>query len=167
MYLNTWTCYTKVGDSMIIDIISTNRSDTLLDIRRVLKTYTSTYPNILDWYDDTVVPSLTPLGDGCVFAAIDRESSKLAGFIILKSTDTEKKIRHITVLPEYRGNHIGSRLMLKAFEYLGTTTPKITSSEDTVDILTPLLSKYKFDLTDIVKSIYIEGKYEYIFNGDK
>lgn len=151
---------------MNIDIISTNRTDVLLSVRRILKTYISIYPNILDWYDDTVVPSLTPLGNGCIFVAIDRELNKLVGFIILKLTETEKKIRHISVLPEYRGNHIGSNLMLKAFEYLGTTTPKITSSEDTVDILTPLLSKYKFELTDIVKDMYVSGKHEYIFNGE-
>lgn len=149
---------------MVINIFSTNHHEILERIREILTEHISSYPNILDWYDNTVVPSLTPLGNGCIFVAMDKDN--IAGYIILKNTETEKKIRHIMVLPQYRRNHIGSRLILKAFEYLGTRTPKITVSEDSINVLQPLLDKYKFELTDIVKDIYIKGKEEYIFNGE-
>lgn len=149
---------------MVINIFSTNHHEILERIREILTEHMSSYPNILDWYDNTVVPSLTPLGNGCIFVAMNKED--IAGYIILKNTETEKKIRHIMVLPQYRRNHIGSRLILKAFEYLGTRTPKITVSEDSINILQPLLDKYKFELTDIVKDIYIKGKEECIFNGE-
>lgn len=149
---------------MVINIFSTNHHEILECIREILTEHISVYPNILDWYDNTVVPSLTPLGNGCIFVAMNKDD--IAGYIILKNTEIEKKIRHIMVLPQYRRNHIGSRLILKAFEYLGTRTPKITVSEDNINGLQPLLDKYKFELTDIVKDIYIKGKDEYIFNGE-
>lgn len=149
---------------MVINIFSTNHHEILERIREILTEHISVYPNILDWYDNTVVPSLTPLGNGCIFVAMNKDD--ITGYIILKNTETEKKIRHIMVLPQYRRNHIGSRLILKAFEYLGTRTPKITVSEDNIDVLQPLLDKYKFELTDIIRDMYIKGKDEYVFNGE-
>lgn len=132
--------------------------DTILD---VFKTMDIKYPNFDDWYGKIFVEVL--MGNVRREMVLALDGTTIAGILILKDMDGEKKICNIVVLPEYRKQGIATALFEMAFEYLGTQKPMISISQDLVPSFAALIRKYKFKLTNIDYT-YSQHKIEFYYN---
>lgn len=132
--------------------------DTILD---VFKTMDIKYPNFDDWYGKIFVEVL--MGNVRREMVLALDGTKIAGILILKDMDGEKKICNIVVLPEYRKQGIATALFEMAFEYLGTQKPMISIAQDLVPSFAALIRKYKFKLTNIDYT-YSQHKIEFYYN---
>ena len=94
--------------------------DTILD---VFKTMDIKYPNFDDWFGKIFVEVLMDNVRREIVLAMD--GTTIAGILILKDIDGEKKICNIVVLPDYRKQGVATTLFEMAFEYLGTRKPMI------------------------------------------
>jgi len=98
---------------------------------------------------------------------IVRGNIELAGILILKNTENEKKICTIRVIENFRNKGIGTKLFEKSFEYLETKTPLITLPEECYkEGFKFLLERYRFKMTNKIIGAYRENKIEYFFNED-
>lgn len=141
-----------------LGIQSYKLKDTILD---VFKTMEIKYPNFDDWFGKIFVEVLMEDVRREIVLAMD--GNKIAGILILKDTDGEKKICNIVVLPEYRKQGVATELFELAFEYLGTRKPMISMSQDLVPSFAALIRKYKFKLTNIDYT-YNKNKIEFYYN---
>lgn len=132
--------------------------DTILD---VFKTMDIKYPNFDDWYGKIFVEVL--MGNVRREMVLALDGTKIAGILILKDMDGEKKICNIVVLPEYRKQGVATALFEMAFEYLGTQKPMISIAQDLVPSFAALIRKYKFKLTNIDYT-YSQHKIEFYYN---
>jgi len=132
--------------------------DTILD---VFKTMDIKYPNFDDWFGKIFVEVLMDNVRREIVLAMD--GTTIAGILILKDIDGEKKICNIAVLPDYRKQGVATRLFEMAFEYLGTRKPMISMSQDLVPSFSGLIRKYKFKLTNIDYT-YNQHKIEFYYN---
>lgn len=132
--------------------------DTILD---VFKTMDIKYPNFDDWYGKIFVEVL--MGNVRREMVLALDGTKIAGILILKDMEGEKKICNIVVLPEYRKQGVATALFEMAFEYLGTQKPMISISQDLVPSFAALIRKYKFKLTNIDYT-YSQHKIEFYYN---
>jgi ribosomal protein S18 acetylase RimI-like enzyme len=132
--------------------------DTILD---VFKTMEIKYPNFDDWFGKIFVEVLMEDVRRDIILAMD--GNKIAGILILKDMDGEKKVCNIVVLPEYRKQGVATELFELAFEYLGTRKPMISMSQDLVPSFAALIRKYKFKLTNIDYT-YNKNKIEFYYN---
>jgi GNAT superfamily N-acetyltransferase len=132
--------------------------DTILD---VFKTMEIKYPNFDDWFGKIFVEVLMDDVRREIILAMD--GTAIAGILILKDMDGEKKVCNIVVLPEYRKQGVATELFELAFEYLGTRKPMISMSQDLVPSFAALIRKYKFKLTNIDYT-YNKNKIEFYYN---
>lgn len=132
--------------------------DTILD---VFKTMDIKYPNFGDWFGKIFVEVLMDNVRREIVLAMD--GTTIAGILILKDIDGEKKICNIVVLPDYRKQGVATTLFEMAFEYLGTRKPMISMSQDLVPSFSGLIRKYKFKLTNIDYT-YNQHKIEFYYN---
>lgn len=129
------------------------------------------YPGFKKWFYETVIPGLnkpnpdreiiflmSPDDECCEFA-------KVAGFAILKKTIDERKICSFRISAGYRDAGYGETLMCSCFDYLETTTPLISISDNYKKMFEGLLDKYHFKLTQTLEEHYRPGISEYVFNG--
>ena len=84
--------------------------------------------------------------------------------MILKKHKEEKKICTLYIEKNFRNKKIGSQMIKKSFEYLGTNKPCITIPEEEYLNFKPLLDKYNFIETKKIKNYYRKNKIEYFYN---
>ena len=112
------------------------------------------------WYWKKVLPGVL---DGTRDVFLVKSNS---GCAVLKKEDSERKICTLFVLDEYRGMGIATALLEEAFKYLGTTTPLITIPEYRVEQFIPIIKKYGWRKTQILKKGYYSNlSREFVFNG--
>lgn len=131
-------------------------------VYNILKELGIEYPNFYTWYHDKIVPGLL-IGDRKIIISLVKNI--IAGVAILKCDKNEKKICTLRVHPFFRSKGIGTCLMGKSLEILGTPRPLITVSGTRVIQFIGLFRKYGFKLTQVCKNYYTNGRFEYIFNG--
>lgn len=140
-------------------------------IGKILDGLEKNYPNILEWYNNKVLPGLETGEREIILACrvskfkVDNKISlEILGYVILKKTLTEKKICTFRVEEKYQCIGIGKKLMEASFDFLETRKPMITISEDNVKSFENLLKKYNFKLVEKIENLYVKGKTEYIYN---
>jgi len=94
------------------------------------------------------------------------EEGKLAGCVLIKKTEEEKKICTLFVHPDYRKQGLGGKLMEQTLSELGEH-PLITVSDRNIAQLAPLLRKKGFHLSAVKKGAYRPEDTEYYFNDKK
>ena len=128
------------------------------------------YLDIKEWYEKVMSEIEQNNKRRELFLALisKEENLHLAGILILKKTENEKKICTIRVLKNFRNKGIGTKLLKKSIEYLETKTPLITLPEECYKgSFKFLLEKYSFKMTSKVVGVYRDNKVEYFFNEDK
>lgn len=125
----------------------------------------SDYPNFLSWFKETVEVGMKN-GNRHVYIATPPESKdEIAGVLILKDTPSEKKISTLCVMKKFRRNGLGTKFLELAIDKLGDDTPLITVSGNHVDEFETLFREYKFDCYEQYPGYYVDGLYEFSYNG--
>lgn len=122
-----------------------------------------TYPGYKEWfYNKQIKGCLTPYRN--IFF-IKNEEDKIIALSCLKKDDEEKKICTLFVLDEYRKQGLGSLLLEESIKFLETTKPLVTFAEDKLFMFEKIVTKYNWELTEIVDGIYNDEIREFCFNG--
>lgn len=100
-----------------------------------------------------------------LFIRSDVTPFKIIAMACLKNTLEEKKICTFYISPEYRKPDIYAMLIRECLCFLKTAWPLITINSDSADMLTPLIDKYNWKLTEVLPDYYQNGLSELCFNG--
>ena len=121
------------------------------------------YPDIKEWFINTVVPGVCTGNDILLIAS---EYDQIAG-ILLAKTGEENKLRCIRVAEKYKNRGLGIKLMDRSLEMIGDK-PLVTVSEELLHQYARIfVRRYGFSLDDVVKGQYRPQKLEYFFNHTK
>ena len=116
------------------------------------------YPNYKKWFIDKQLKEVLEGRREILFL---EENNEIIALACLKKE--ENKICTLYVKEEYRNKGIGTKLLIEVMKYLNTTKPFITISESKLFMFNSYISKYKWETSEIVNSIY--NHKEYCFNG--
>ena len=124
------------------------------------------YPKFEEWFNKILIENLNFPNKREIFFCINKEKLliNICGIMILKKYKEEKKICTLYVLENFRNKKIGSQMIKKSFEYLGTNKPFITIPEEEYLNFKVLLNKYNFIETKKIKNYYRKNKIEYFYN---
>lgn len=124
------------------------------------------YPKFEEWFNKILIENLNFPNKREIFFCINKEKLliNICGIMILKNYKEEKKICTLYVLKNFRNKKIGSQMIKKSFEYLGTNKPFITIPEEEYLNFKPLLNKFNFIETKRIKDYYRKDKIEYFYN---
>ncbi len=121
-----------------------------------------TYPNYKEWFFDKQVKGCYTPNRNIIFI---KNNNHIIGVSCLKKEENERKICTLFVDNNYRMKNIGNILLEKSFEFLETTKPLITFTEDKLPMFLKIIEKYDWQLTNIVESKYNNELKELYFNG--
>lgn len=154
----------KQYDFYIIDCTTPGdvRSSMFHSVADFLNPLSCDYPMFDKWLDKVLEQTSTPLRSLVVCKSTT--DGAVLGVSILKKNLSENKICTLRVSPDYRRQHIASVIMDMSLRILEDEKPLITVSEDHIKEFRPLLKKKGFKYINKVKSLYVEGKFEYFFN---
>ena len=134
------------------------------DVLHLTEPVSEIYPNYPKWFLNTFLPGLKKKERLCVVA--QDETQKLIGCVLVKKTETEKKICTFFVHPDFRRRCVGKQLMIHTLTALGEF-PLISVSEKKMAELQPFLLKFGFHLSAAKKGVYHSDETEYYFNDKK
>lgn len=155
-YLSLTSDIGAVSDALGIQ--SYKIKDAIFDVFQAMEIK---YSNFSDWYDKVFVEVFMDNVRRDIVLAVDGKT--IAGILILKDMDGEKKVCTIVVVPAYRKQGIANELFEIAFEYLGTRKPMLSMSQDLVPSFSGIIRKFKFKLTNIDQA-YNTNKAEFYYN---
>ena len=119
------------------------------------------YPNLKDWYVNTVVSDLNNTSN-VILALKDGNVIKGIG---LGKGGVESKLRCIRVDPSIQYTGAGIKLMDSVIEKIQCDKPHCTVAEELFhDYSRVFVKRYAFTLSDVVKGAYRKNKLEYYFN---
>ncbi len=122
------------------------------------------YPKHKSWFYQKHLPAtLTPNSGRDIIFASDNDT--IYGTAFLKEDEIEKKICTLFVSENSRGLGIGSKLVEKAIEMLGTTKPMITIADYKLPMFEPMIKKYGWEQTQVVEGLYNDRSKELVYNG--
>lgn len=123
------------------------------------------YPKHKSWFYYKHLPAtlIENSGRDIIFAYdIDK---KLYGTSFIKQDEEEKKICTLFVSPDARGLGVGTALVEKSMQILGTTKPMITIADYKLPMFQGLIKKYNWDQTQVVSGLYNDHAKELVYNG--
>ena len=157
--------YLRISQKKLENIKNKDKAE--LMIAGLKEDFIDYYPRIVEWFNKIIKEIDEDNKKRELFLAVikNERNIELAGILILKNTDREKKICSLRVIEKFRNKGIGKRLFEEAFEYLGTTKPLITLPEECYkDAFKRLLEKYNFTETNKLEGVYRDNRIEYFFN---
>lgn len=123
------------------------------------------YPKYNSWFYKKHMPAVfLPKSGRDIIVAYD-EDKNICGTSFIKEDDVEKKICTLFVEPKVRGMGVGTMLVEKSMEILGTTKPLITLAEYKLPMFQKLIEKYNWEKTEEVSGLYNENYKELVYNG--
>ncbi|MDY6407588.1 MAG: GNAT family N-acetyltransferase [Pseudomonadota bacterium] len=135
--------------------------DQMLDLT---KSIGDTYPEYTKWFKEKFIPGLQRKERMYVIAQDD--DNTLAGCVLIKNTEEEKKICTLFVDPKFQRQGLGKQLLEQTLKELGEH-PLITVSTRNLSQLSSLLKKCGFHLSAVKKGVYNSEDTEYYFNDAK
>lgn len=133
-----------------------------LKARSLLNTLTNYYPEFEYWYVNKCMPDILLKRNTLLLA---EEHGQLVGVGIGKKNKEETKLRCIRVHPDYQSKGIGIHLVEKMLVLLDHDKPHCTVAEEMLhDFSRPFVNYFNFNLKEVKKGMYRQGKLEYIFN---
>ena len=125
-----------------------------------VKSIDTYYPDITDWYVNTVIPGISTGNDVLLMAT---ENNTLVGIVLAKLGE-ERKLRCIRVKDTHVGSGLGMRLIDQALGIIGEK-PLVSVSEELLHLYSrAFVKRYGFVLTEVIKGKYRKNKLEYYFN---
>lgn len=123
------------------------------------------YPKHKSWFYQKHLPATFVKGSGRDMIFACDKNGKIYGTSFIKEDDTEKKICTLFVSPEARGLGIGTLLVEKSMEILGTTKPMITFADYKLPMFEGLIKRYGWEKTEEVAGLYNDKHKELVYNG--
>lgn len=120
------------------------------------------YPLFDQWFSTKVQPGIYK-GERTLL--IERRGSMAVAFLILKHTDTEKKLCTLRVRPNFESKGLGVRLFQTAFQLLGTDRPLLSVSEPVAPKFERIFKYFGFTQEAVYKGKYIPKVDELAYNG--
>lgn len=125
----------------------------------------SDYPKHNSWFYQKHLPeTLQPNSGRDIIFAYDKEGS-FYGTSFVKQDEQEQKICTLFVDEKSRGLGVGTALVEKSMEVLGTTTPMITLADYKLPMFEGLIEKYGWVQTQEITGLYNDRSAELVFNG--
>ena len=138
-------------------------SDIVSTVYKLADKLCGVYPNFFIWYWSKAIPELLQ-GKREIFIVLI--GYNIVGVAILKKGEDEKKICTMFVVDKYRGKGIGTKLLKKSFQYLGTTQPLISIPEYRLHQFDSIIQKYAWKKTQVLDYGYYNSlSREILFNG--
>ena len=124
------------------------------------------YPKHKEWYFTKQLPeTINGTERNILFIRHPENSNKIISMACLKKDEDEKKICTLYVSNKCRGLGIGKAIIEESMKWLETTKPLITLADYKLDMFKPIISKYDWELTEIVSGLYNDRSEELCFNG--
>lgn len=120
------------------------------------------YPDFDEWLLDKVIPGIY---SGERTAVVELRDSAVAGLLIVKHTDNERKLCTLRVRPDFECRGLGVRLFEAAFELLGTDRPLLSISEPSIPKFARLLTHFGFSKEAVYGGRYLPHVNEISYNG--
>ncbi len=153
-YLSLANYVNRLNSNDFIDI--TNQ------IYEVSHPITSYYPKHKEWYFNKQLPGVLKGTRNILFV---KDQNKVIAVAFLKKDEEERKLCGIYVSEGYRGQGIARNLIKESLVYLETDKPFLTIPETKVKLFESFITKYNWNLTEIVNGIYTNNNREYCYNG--
>ena len=123
------------------------------------------YPRHKSWFYQKHLPgTLNMKLDRDIVFAYDK-SRVIHGTSFIKKDNLEKKICTLFVNSISRGLGIGTALVEKSIELLGTDKPVITIADYKLPMFESLIKKYHWEQTQTVIGLYNDHSKELVYNG--
>ncbi len=123
------------------------------------------YPKYNSWFYKKHLPAVfVPNSGRDIIFAYD-EDKNICGISFIKEDDVEKKICTLFVDQKFRGMGVGTMLVEKSMEKLGTTKPMITLAEYKLPMFESIIKKYGWEKTEEVIGLYNNKYKELVYNG--
>ncbi|MBR1925761.1 MAG: GNAT family N-acetyltransferase [Clostridia bacterium] len=123
------------------------------------------YPKHKSWFYAKHLPETLEENSGRDIIFAQDENGKFYGTAFIKQDELEKKICTLFVDEDARGLGIGTKLVEKSMEILGTTKPMITLAEYKLPMFEGLIKKYDWEQTEKVVGLYNDKYAELVYNG--
>jgi GNAT superfamily N-acetyltransferase len=120
------------------------------------------YPEFRSWFDGKVSAGLR---DGSRRIFVKVRGGKITAVAIAKRTISERKLCTLWVDEDMRGKGFASALAEEAFDWLGIRTPLFSVPDLHSHEFRPLLSRWNFCETQVLRDLYRPNSKEYVFNG--
>ncbi len=122
------------------------------------------YPKHFEWYWTKEIPRVF---NGTGEVVICTINNNVAGVAFLKKDNSESKIYTFLVVEGYRRKYVATKMLEKAFKYLGTTKPLITIADYKIPMFEPIIKKYNWELTQTMSEGYYNNfSRELVYNGE-
>lgn len=123
------------------------------------------YPKHKEWFFHQQIPRIfTPNGE-ILFARDENDRDKIIAVACLKKDLDERKICTLYVSEQFRGQHLGTKMIEESMKFLGTTKPFITLADYKLPMFQPIIDKYSWQLTEVIFGLYNNKSKELCFNG--
>ena len=150
-----------------IDIISNEEIINLATkIYNITAFVNKDYHKYKEWYFTKQLPAtLNGENRNILFVRNPKNYHEIISMACLKKDEEEKKICTLFVSDKCRGLGIGTAIIQKSMEWLGTTKPFITLADYKLEMFKPIIEEYDWKLTEIVSGLYNDEFQELCFNG--
>lgn len=120
------------------------------------------YPGFDRWLWQKVVPGLHS-GERTII--VETRNGRAAGLLIVKHTESEKKLCTLRVREDYESRGLGVRLFERAFDILRTERPLLSVSEAAFPKFARLFGHFGFERHASYKGLYVPAIEEFSYNG--
>lgn len=120
------------------------------------------YPGFDEWLLGKAIPGIYA---GERSAVVELRDSVVAGLLIVKHSDTEKKLCTLRVRPDFESRGLGVRLFETAFDLLGTDRPLLSVSEKSISKFSRLFTHFGFSKEAVYGGRYLPHVDEFSYNG--
>ena len=150
-----------------IDIISNEEIINLATkIYNITAFVNKDYHKYKEWYFTKQLPAtLNGENRNILFVRNPENYHEIISMACLKKDEEEKKICTLFVSDKCRGLGIGTAIIQKSMEWLGTTKPFITLADYKLEMFKPIIEEFDWKLTEIVSGLYNDEFQELCFNG--
>jgi hypothetical protein len=122
----------------------------------------SSYPNFEHWFTSKVIPGIYT-GERTLI--LEQRESSVVALMILKHTDTEKKLCTLRVRPHHESKGLGVRLFHTAFDILETERPLLSVSQPIEPKFHRIFNYFGFTKQAVYKARYLPAVDELAYNG--
>lgn len=124
------------------------------------------YPNHKEWFYNIHLPKcIKDINNYTIlFVRNPEDHNEIIGVACLRYENKERKICSLYISENYRNKGIGTKLLEESMNWLKTTKPFITITQDNIKYYEDFIKKYDWELKEIKHGFYNNDYNEYCYN---